>query len=119
MTMNHKSCTTLTGFAFLATLVLGPLTMHAQEEPAQEDAAPTTPANSPAAQAALTPLVFDSLVPAFVGKNRDALRAEASGEKPKRASQFLNDTTDILIGTTTWWACMTTTGTHSAPISRA
>jgi hypothetical protein len=96
--MNHKSIITLTGFAFLAALVLGPLTMHAQEEPAQEDTAPATPANNPAAQAALAPIVFDSLIPAFVGKNRDALRAEASGEKPKRASQFLNDTMYTLTG---------------------
>jgi len=52
-------------------------------EPAQQDEA--------AAKAALAPIILDGMAPGYIANPRynAALLSEASGEKPKRASQFL------------------------------
>ena len=56
---------------------------QASPEPSQEDEA--------AAKAALAPIIMDGMVPSYIAdpRNNAALLSEASGEKPKRASQFL------------------------------
>jgi alpha-galactosidase len=60
-----------------------PVTQQASPEPAQQDEA--------AAKAALAPIIMDSMVPSYIAepRNNAALLSEASGEKPKRATQFL------------------------------
>ena len=56
---------------------------QASPEPAQQDEA--------AAKAALAPIIMDGMAPGYIANSRykAALLSEASGEKPKRASQFL------------------------------
>jgi len=51
-----------------------------------------------AAQAALEPIIVDGMLPAFLAepRNRAALLAEVSGEKPRRSSQFLKGALDSL-----------------------
>ena len=60
-----------------------PAPQQASPKPAQQDEA--------AVKAALAPIVMDGMVPTFIAdpRNNAALWSEASGEKPKRASQFL------------------------------
>jgi len=60
-----------------------PAPQRASPEPAQQDEA--------AAKAALAPIIMDGMVPSYIAdpRNKAALLSEASGEKPKRASQFL------------------------------
>ncbi len=50
-------------------------------EPSEEEAE--------AARVALEPIVMDGMAPRYIAANRDALLREASGERPKRVSQFL------------------------------
>ncbi|MGB2820062.1 MAG: sialate O-acetylesterase [Phycisphaerae bacterium] len=60
-----------------------PAAQQASPEPAQQDEA--------AAKAALAPIIMDGMMPGYIANPRynAALLSEASGEKPKRASQFL------------------------------
>ena len=60
-----------------------PAVQQASAEPAEQDEA--------AAKAALAPIIMDGMAPGYVANPRynAALLSEASGEKPKRASQFL------------------------------
>lgn len=60
-----------------------PAKPRASAEPAELDEA--------AAKAALAPIIMDGMVPGYIANPRynAALLSEASGEKPKRASQFL------------------------------
>jgi alpha-galactosidase len=60
------------------------------QSPAAEKAEPTAEQQK-AAQTALKPIILDGLMPAFIVKNHAELVSEAALEKPKRASQFLND----------------------------
>ncbi len=60
------------------------------QQPADEQAE-RTPEQQKAAQAALEPIIMDGMIPEFIEKNRAELLSEAAGEKPQRASQFLND----------------------------
>jgi alpha-galactosidase len=50
------------------------------------------PADPKAAQAALKPIIIDGIIPEFIGRNQAALLSEASAEKGKRVTPFLNDT---------------------------
>ncbi|MHC4693216.1 MAG: sialate O-acetylesterase [Planctomycetota bacterium] len=56
---------------------------QASPEPTEQDEA--------AAKAALAPIIMDGMAPSYIAdpRNNAALLSEASGEKPKRASQFL------------------------------
>ena len=60
-----------------------PVAQQASPEPAEQDEA--------AAKAALAPIIMDGMAPGYIANPRykAALLSEASGEKPKRASQFL------------------------------
>jgi len=60
-----------------------PAARKTSSEPAKRDEA--------AAKAALAPIIMDGMVPSYIANPRynAALLSEASGEKPKRASQFL------------------------------
>jgi hypothetical protein len=60
-----------------------PAPEQASPEPARQDEA--------AAKAALAPIIMDGMVPSYIAdpRNNAALLSEASGEKPKRVSQFL------------------------------
>ncbi|MHC4544056.1 MAG: sialate O-acetylesterase [Planctomycetota bacterium] len=63
-----------------------PVVQKASPEPAEQDEA--------AAKAALAPIIMEGMAPAYIAnpRNNAALLSEASGEKPKRASQFLRGT---------------------------
>ena len=69
------------------SLPQAPRPKPAAQEPTSE---PTEQARA-AAQAALAPIIMDGIAPAYIANPRynAALLREASGEKPKRASQFL------------------------------
>ena len=58
---------------------------QAKSEPTEEEVA--------AGKAALKPIILNGMIPQYMSNDRTraALLAAASGEKPKRASQFLND----------------------------
>jgi len=60
-----------------------PVAQQVSPEPAEQDEA--------AAKAALAPIIMDGMAPGYIAdpRNNAALLSEASGEKPKRASQFL------------------------------
>ncbi|NIS49670.1 MAG: hypothetical protein GWN67_19855 [Phycisphaerae bacterium] len=60
-----------------------PVARQASPKPAEQDEA--------AAKAALAPIIMDGMAPSYIAnpRNNAALLSEASGEKPKRASQFL------------------------------